>query len=172
MRDDARFCPADTWGRVQTAGGRNSPVGVGQNFMLTDINSAPSGRARKSDDLRHAMSPFSFFLSAFSGVQRILGYLRPWRMVAVHPPGTGSRRSLWRSFRLGQTADAPLKDAELNCVCLYFPSVSFAAAFPRLVMKENCREAAAGDSGARKAECFVTFLRSFSPEWSSTRYEY
>ena len=33
-----------------------------------------------------------FFLSSFSGMQRILGYGRPWRIVVVYPPKTGERR--------------------------------------------------------------------------------
>ena len=49
--------------------------------------------SRESDDLRHAMSLFSLFLSSFSIVQRILGYVRP--------PRTGRRRSVWRSLRIG-----------------------------------------------------------------------
>ena len=56
---------------------------------------------RSSDDLRHAISPFSLFLSTFSGMQRILGYVRSWRIVAVHPPKTGERRSIWRSLQTG-----------------------------------------------------------------------
>ena len=36
-----------------------------------------AAQAHESDDLRHAMSPFSLFLSSFSGAQRILGYVRP-----------------------------------------------------------------------------------------------
>ena len=55
--------------------------------------------AAQSDDLRHMMSPFSLFLSYFSSVQRILGYVRPWRIVAVHLPNRGKRRPhLWDSF--------------------------------------------------------------------------
>ena len=51
------------------------------------------------------MSPFS--LSSFWGVQRILGYVRPRRIVAVHPPKRGKRRPhLWvafgGAFELGQ----------------------------------------------------------------------
>ena len=49
-----------------------------------------AAQARKSDDLRHAMSPFSLCLSSFSGAQRILGYVRPRKIVAVHPPKTGN----------------------------------------------------------------------------------
>ena len=60
-----------------------------------------AAQARESDDLRHAMSPFSLFLSSFSGVQRILGYVRPRWIVAVHPPETGRRRSIWRSLQTG-----------------------------------------------------------------------
>ena len=57
-------------------------------------------QARESDDLHHAMSPFSLFLSSFSGAQRILGYVRPWRIVVVDPPKT-KRRSIWRSLQIG-----------------------------------------------------------------------
>ena len=42
----------------------------------------------------------SLVLSCFSGVQSILGYVRPRRIVAVHPPKTG-RRSIWRSLQIG-----------------------------------------------------------------------
>ena len=56
-------------------------------------------RPSKSDDLRHAMSPFSLFLSSF--VQRILGYVRPQRIVAVHPPWREKRRIIWRSLQSG-----------------------------------------------------------------------
>ena len=58
-------------------------------------------QAHKSDNLRHAMSPFSPFLSSFLGMQRILGYVRPQRMVAVRPPKRGKRRSIWRSLQIG-----------------------------------------------------------------------
>ena len=40
------------------------------------------------------------FLSCFSGLQRILGYVRPRRIVAVHPPKTGRRRSIWRRLQI------------------------------------------------------------------------
>ena len=56
---------------------------------------------RESEDLRHTMSPFSLFLSSFSGAQRILGYVRTRRMVAVHPTKSGKRRSIWRRLRIG-----------------------------------------------------------------------
>ena len=39
-------------------------------------------QVRKSDDPRHAMLPISPFLSFFSGMQRISGYVRP-RMIVV-----------------------------------------------------------------------------------------
>ena len=53
----------------------------------------------ESDNLRHAMLPLLFFISSFSGVQNILGYGRPRRIVAVHPPETGERRPhLWGAF--------------------------------------------------------------------------
>ena len=60
-------------------------------------------QALESDDLRHAMSPFSLLLSSFSGTQRILGYVRPRRIVAVHPPKTGKRRNIWRSLLMWTT---------------------------------------------------------------------
>ena len=45
-----------------------------------------AAQACESDDLRHATSPFSLFLSYFLGTQRILGYVGPRRIAAVHPP--------------------------------------------------------------------------------------
>ena len=52
-----------------------------------------AAQARESDDLHHhTMSPSSLFLSSFLGAQRILGYVRPWRIVAVHPPERVKRR--------------------------------------------------------------------------------
>ena len=62
-------------------------------------------QACESDNLNHVMSPFSLFLCSFSGTQRILEYVKPWRIVAVHPPKTGERRthlcelSIWDSLR-------------------------------------------------------------------------
>ena len=53
-----------------------------------------AAQAHESDDLHHAMSPFSLFLSSFSGAQRILGYVRPRRTVAVHPPKRRKGRSI------------------------------------------------------------------------------
>ena len=38
-----------------------------------------AAQARERDDLRHAMSTFSLFLSSFSGVQRILGCVKDRR---------------------------------------------------------------------------------------------
>ena len=52
-----------------------------------------AGQARESDDLRHAMSPYSLCLSSFLGVQR-MGYVRSQSMLAAHPPETGKRRSI------------------------------------------------------------------------------
>ena len=49
-------------------------------------------QARESDDLRHAMSPFSLFLSLVSDTQTILGYVSPRRIVAVHPPKRWKRK--------------------------------------------------------------------------------
>ena len=43
-----------------------------------------AAQARESDNLRHALTPFSLCLSSFLGTQRILGYVRPGRIVAVH----------------------------------------------------------------------------------------
>ena len=70
-----------------------------QTFYIYIRNSAT--QVRESDDRRHAMSPFSLVLSSFSGTQRILGYVRPQRIVAVHPPNTGKRRSIWKSLWIG-----------------------------------------------------------------------
>ena len=42
-----------------------------------------STQAREIDDLRRASSPFSCFLSSFSGALSILAYVRPQRMAAV-----------------------------------------------------------------------------------------
>ena len=42
-------------------------------------------------------SQFSLFLSSFLGTQRILGYERPPKIAAVHPPERGKRRSIWWS---------------------------------------------------------------------------
>ena len=56
-------------------------------------------QARERDDVRHAMTPFSLFLSSFSGTQRILGYVRLGRIVVVHPQKRQKRRPhLWAAF--------------------------------------------------------------------------
>ena len=60
-----------------------------------------AAQAQESDYLRYAMSPFSLFLSSFSGTQRILGYVRPRRIVAVRSPKTRKRRSTWRRVQMG-----------------------------------------------------------------------
>ena len=85
-----------------------------------------AAQARESNDLRHTMLPFSLFLSFFSGVQRILGYVRPRRIIEVHPLKRGKEGAfvgcIWRSLYIG-TAFArhsdvigfqmwPLKDAD------------------------------------------------------------
>ena len=94
------------------------------------------------------MSPFSLLLSSFWGMQRILGYVRPRRIVAVHPPETGSRRSLWRSFRLGQTSDAPLEDSEpewrhsicdMSCFWVLYHRVFFCKLRPGVVSLPGLR---------------------------------
>ena len=51
------------------------------------------------------ISPFSFFLSSFVGEQGILGYGRPRRIVAVHPPQRGKKKAafvgcIWRSLQI------------------------------------------------------------------------
>ena len=80
---------------------------------------------------------FSLFLSSFSGGQRILGYVRPWRIVALHPAKTGKRRSicglhldepldwdsllwLWRNW----PSNAPLKDAASVSVSWWFQLIA------------------------------------------------
>ena len=60
-----------------------------------------AAQAHEGDDLHHAMSPFSLFLSPFSGAQRLLGYVRPQRIIEVCPSKTGKRRSIWRSLWIG-----------------------------------------------------------------------
>ena len=69
---------------------------------------------------------FLFLFFPFSGIQRILGYVRPWRIAAVRPPKTGKRRSVcgqhleepsdWDRLRAvlwcNWPSDAPLKDAD------------------------------------------------------------
>ena len=80
-----------------------------------------AAQARESDDLRHTMSPFSLFLSPFSGTQRILGYVRPRRVVAVHPPKRGKRKPhLWAAFggafRLGSFCATLWRNLPLNVV--------------------------------------------------------
>ena len=56
-------------------------------------------QARENDDLHRTISPFSPYLSSFSGVQRFLVYVRPQRIVALHPPKTGKRGPhLWAVF--------------------------------------------------------------------------
>ena len=52
-----------------------------------------AAQAHESDDLRHAMSPFSLFLSSLSDAQRILGYVRAPRIVAVHHPKRGKEKA-------------------------------------------------------------------------------
>ena len=54
--------------------------------------------AHVGDDLRHVMSPFSLFPFSFSGTQRILEYVRPRRIVAIHPPKQGKEGCIWRSW--------------------------------------------------------------------------
>ena len=53
-------------------------------YPFVTISAAP---ARESDDLRHAMSAFSLFLSSFFG--------------CAHPPKRCKRRSIWRNRRTG-----------------------------------------------------------------------
>ena len=93
-------------------------------YSYTTISAA---QARESEDLHHAMSPFSLFsFFFFSGTQRILDYVRPRKIVAVHPPKPGKRRSLcglhleepshWdclrTAWRHNWPSNAPLKDAD------------------------------------------------------------
>ena len=67
------------------------------------------------------MSQFSLFLSSFSGVQRILGYVRPRGFLAQHPPetekeGASGGASDWDSLRAALSRNwplnAPLEDAD------------------------------------------------------------
>ena len=70
-----------------------------------------AAQVRESDDLHHTMSPFSLLLSSFSGMQRILGYVRPRRTVAVHPLKRGKIRSIC-GLHLEEPSNAPPKDAD------------------------------------------------------------
>ena len=73
-----------------------------------------AAQTRESDDLRHATSPFSLFLYSFSGAQRILGYVRPRRIVAVRPPKRWKRRMhLWDSRPWIETQHLSV------CVCVW-----------------------------------------------------
>ena len=82
-----------------------------------------AAQARKSDDLHHLMSPFSFILSSFTGGQRILGYGRPRRKDssgAFYKLREKKAASAFRgTFELGQPSRVviglqmrPLKDAD------------------------------------------------------------
>ena len=62
-----------------------------RNQMFYPCVMISAAQACESDGLSHAMSPFSLFLSSFSGLRRILGYLRPRRIAAVRPPKRGIR---------------------------------------------------------------------------------
>ena len=55
-----------------------------EHFLVASPDVLP---LRHDFDLRHAMLPFSLFLSSFSGVQRIMGYVRPRRIVASSKNG-------------------------------------------------------------------------------------
>ena len=68
---------------------------------------------QESDDLCHAMSSFSLFLSSFSGAQRILGYVRPRRIEGMHLPKRWKRRGIWRILRI---ADPELRHSNNYCV--------------------------------------------------------
>ena len=81
-----------------------------------------TSQAHKSDDLRHAMSPFSLFLSSFLGAHRILGYVRPWRVIAVYTTKRGKRSGLHLeelsnsdSLRAGLWCNWPSNAASEGC---------------------------------------------------------
>ena len=85
-------------------------IGIYIHTLLLCLNSGSAsfegfpGCVTRCDNLYHAMSPFSLFLSSLSVAQRILGYVRPRRVVAVHPPKRGKRRPhLWVAFWGGAT---------------------------------------------------------------------
>ena len=58
-----------------------------------------AAQAHESDDLHPTMSPFSLFLSAFSGVQTILGYVSP-RGIVEGKEGAFVG-CIWRSLQIG-----------------------------------------------------------------------
>ena len=62
----------------------------------------PLPRSVKVTIVSHAMSPFSFSLSSFSGAQRILRHVRTGKMVAVHPQKQEKEGASGGAFRLGQ----------------------------------------------------------------------
>ena len=79
-------------------------------------------------NLRHLISPLSFFfLGLSSGMQSILGYVRPRRIVAVYPPkrrGFAFVGGIWRSLQIGTAVLwcnwRPLKDAAPgHSYCIY-----------------------------------------------------
>ena len=63
-----------------------------------------AAQARESDKLHHAMTPFSLSLSSFLGTQRILGYVRPQRIIACILQKQGEEGASGGAFRLGQTS--------------------------------------------------------------------
>ena len=78
----------------------------------------PAAQACESDDLRHAMSPFSRFLSSFSGVQRILGNR-----------GASSKNSRKKKECLCAASGGVLENISVNVFyrkrrwCFVFPSI-------------------------------------------------
>ena len=88
-----------------------------QHQMFYPYATTSATQAHESDNLRHAMSLFSLFLS-FSGAQRISGYVRPQRIVAVHPPKT-VKPHFWAAFggavRLGQPLRGVVTKVAFKC---------------------------------------------------------
>ena len=94
-----------------------------------------AAQACKSEDLRNAMSPFSLFLSSFSGTQTILTICEATK----NPSGASSKKrereehleepsdwdsihtTLWHNW----SSDAPLKDADPELRLSYGLSVSY-----------------------------------------------
>ena len=61
-----------------------------------------AAQAHEIHNLRHACRHFLSLFLLFQALQRILGHVRPWRIVAVHPPKRGKCVGcIWRSLRIG-----------------------------------------------------------------------
>ena len=78
-------------------------------------------QAHESDNLRQPCRYFLSFFLLFSGKQRILGYVRPRRIAAVHPPKREKRRLHleeplnWGSLRMALWCNWPSNASSEGC---------------------------------------------------------